>query len=69
MSSRVLRKLQGDNLEGGQDGEKEDPKEGEEEEDLALTRGARPRRPNLNPFELVSECLSISSLVGNVTHW
>ncbi len=54
MSSRALRKLQGG-------GDRDDPmgavggqQEQEVDEDLAIARGAKPRRPNLNPFELVS---------------
>ncbi len=55
MSSRALRKLQGG-------GDKDDPmgavgggqQEQGVDEDLGMARGAKPRRPNLNPFELVS---------------
>ena len=56
MSSRVLRKLQGEEAPGGGDDGKsgrEDP-EAPGEDTPPLSRGAKPKRPNLNPFELVS---------------
>ncbi len=55
MSSRMLRKLQGD---GTVDVPDVTPKLEEDDDDddnsIATARGARPRRPNLNPFDLVS---------------
>ena len=51
MSSRHMRKLQGDHLP---EQDQDDQDEGSGQEDLAASRGARPRqRPNLNPFDLV----------------
>jgi len=48
MSSRVLRKLEADQHQANK--EEEDD---EDEDSMAANRGAKPRRPNLNPFELV----------------
>lgn len=57
MSSRALRRLQGDAIKLDKDA-KEDPEEEEDEDDhdpeIFVSRGAKPKKPHLNPFDLVS---------------